>query len=282
MKKLLVILLCFLFATCIVTAAAPAKISDVFLYDEARMDVGSVYHYIGSDIEGNNGIDFYIYVQSKDSIVVYKGYDKLIPGSVYVINTTFDWEHMMRSKIEATNPLNNTLPQVEIGTKLNVNFKEKKVSISYTRNDESGKPKLNNSNYKYKVEPCFDYGFFHFDLQFALRFLKEGVDIFRVSSTYSGIVAESEIKLLKDETVNNIPCKKYEIRGLGILAEAYNVKGQVWIAKNDPRHYTVKYLNYVQKDNFWPNFRLELVDIKTMDAEQWKDFVKQLLAKANQ
>jgi len=44
--------------------AAPPEVSTAyFAFDPARIDVGNMYHYIASDLEGNFPMDTYIYVK---------------------------------------------------------------------------------------------------------------------------------------------------------------------------------------------------------------------------
>ena len=63
--------------------AAPQGITtDYFVFDESKMDVGSMYHYIASDIAGKYPMDTFVYVKSRDTIVVYKDYKTLFPDLV--------------------------------------------------------------------------------------------------------------------------------------------------------------------------------------------------------
>lgn len=258
-------------------------VSAIFRYDESKIDVGSVYHYIASDIAGKNSMNAYLYVQSKDTVSVYKDFSQLY-SSIYFINYTMDWNHMMRKTASAYNPLNNkNLPKTELKTEgFPTDFLHHKLKIKSTVTDEKGKPVTTTMIIRYTHEPCYDYSFYHFDLQFAFRFLKPGVTRFMVGNTIGTDYADTRVTFIKEEKVDGIVCRKYELKSLGILATIFNAKGYVWLAKDDPRHYTVKYINYLERTSFWKNFKLQLKDIKKMDQQQWNDFLAKVVVQKNQ
>lgn len=258
------------------------KITDIYQYNELKIDVGNVYHYITSDIEGKSPMDTFLYVKSKDTIVTYKDYRKIL-NEVYIITWTFDWDHMMLKHAVAVNPLNNKeFPNIDLSTDAFTDYQKKKYVVNHFRNDMSGKKTNNSRVINLERIPSFDYSFFHFDLQFAMRFLKKGIKSFTIGNVYSRSYNNGTVKYVGDETINGILCQKYYLQMDGILAVIFNSKGYLWLAKDDPRHYAVKYINYQRRNWNWKNFKLELAGIQKMEPKQWDDFVAEKVKEANQ
>lgn len=150
-----------------------------------------------------------------------------------------------------------------------------------TQNNRRGKPVTKTHTLQYKREPFYEYSFFHFDLQFALRHLKDGVNEFVVGNTFVFKSGEMIIKYAGEETINGIPCRKYEHRTQGFLAKLLGARGYIWLAKDDPRHYTVKYTSNLWRNPKWKNFCLQLKEVKKMEPSEWEAFVQELVAEAN-
>jgi len=257
------------------------KISDIFQFDASKIDVGDVYHYTASDIKGRNGMDTFVYVKSKDTLVVIKDYKK-VANEFYIINWTFDWNQMMMKHAEAYNPLNNQkLPNIDISTVGQMDYQHRKFTYVHIINDQYGKKKNDSGVLNLIRLPNYDYTFFHFDLQFAMRFLKSNIKSFKMGNFFF-ICNEGSVKYVGNEKVKGIMCRKYKLRLDGILAFILNSRGYIWLAKDDPRHYCVKYINYQRRNWTWGDFKLDLVDIKKMTPAEWDELVAGEIKQANE
>lgn len=255
--------------------------TDCFQFDPSRIDVGSMYHYVASDQKGRHPMDTYVYVKSLDTIVVYKDYRQIL-DRVIIVEGKFNWDYMMVEGLHAYNPLKDlTRPREEIETIGQIDFTRNVFVTKATQNNRRGKPVTKTHTLQYKREPFYEYSFFHFDLQFALRHLKDGVNEFVVGNTFVFKSGEMIIKYAGEETINGIPCRKYEHRTQGFLAKLLGARGYIWLAKDDPRHYTVKYTSNLWRNPKWKNFSLELKEVKKMEPSEWEAFVQELVAEAN-
>lgn len=280
-RRVMTLFLVLLIFGATVFAAPQDGGTDCFQFDPSRMDVGSMYHYVASDQKGKHPMDTYVYVKSLDTIVVYKDYRQIL-DRVIIVEGKFNWDYMMVEGLHAYNPLKDlTRPREEIETIGQIDFTRNVFVTKATQNNRRGKPVTKTHTLQYKREPFYEYSFFHFDLQFALRHLKDGVNEFVVGNTFVFKSGEMIIKYAGEETINGIPCRKYEHRTQGFLAKLLGARGYIWLAKDDPRHYTVKYTSNLWRNPKWKNFCLQLKEVKKMEPSEWEAFVQELVAEAN-
>lgn len=283
-RRVITLFLVLLIFGATVFAAPQDGGTDCFQFEPSRMDVGNMYHYVASDLDGKYPMDTYLYVKSPDTIVIYKDYPQIFPdqGLVFIVEIKFNWDYMMAERLYARNPVNDlTIPKQEIESIGEIDFTRKVFNIKATVNDQQGKPVTKTYILEYEREPFYDYSLFHIDLQFALRHLKEDVKKFMVGNTYAAKYGELIIEYVGEETINGIPCRKYEHRTQGILAKLLGAWGYIWLAKDDPRHYTVKYTSNLWRNPKWKNFCLQLKEVKKMEPSEWEAFVQELVAEAN-
>lgn len=285
MKRRIITLFLALLLFGLTVFAAPQGVStEYFEFDPSRLDVGSMYHYVASDLTGKYPMDTYVYVKSLDTIAIYKDYPQIAPdqGLVFIVEDEFNWDYMMTERVYAYNPLNDlTIPNQEIESLGQIDFVRKVFDIKATANDGRGKPVTKTFILNFEREPFYDYSLFHIDLQFALRHLKDGVKKLMVGNTFAARYNEMIIEYVGEETINGIPCRKYEHRSQGILAKLLGARGYIWLAKDDPRHYTVKYTSQLRRNATWKNFCLQLKEIRKIKPEEWEAFVQELVAEAN-
>ncbi|HEY8391817.1 MAG TPA: hypothetical protein VIL83_03725 [Capillibacterium sp.] len=101
-----------------------------------------------------------------------------------------------------------------------------------------------------------------------------------MGNTFAGKYSEMLIKEVGEETVNGIPCRKYEHRTQGMLAKVMRAWGHLWLAKEDPRHYTVKYTCNMMRNNKWKNFAMQLKGIKRMEEKEWEVLLQERVVEA--
>jgi hypothetical protein len=63
---------------------------DKFLYQPEKIDKGTVYHYVKSNINGSKPCDVFVFIQSEDLIEVFKIYPGT--GATYYVTAEFDWD----------------------------------------------------------------------------------------------------------------------------------------------------------------------------------------------
>lgn len=254
-------------------ANQPRTISENFKFTSSKMDVGTMYHYIVSDIQGATPISIYIYVKSKDTVIIYRDYTPYVNNIVLLQTVKFNWNYMMAQEINGVNPLDSSKIHFHnFGS--TVNFSKKAIIFRQTAQNEYV------ALAHYRSEPCYSYLNYHIDLQFALRFLKKPENGATITDYFVDQAREAQIHYLNDETIKGINCRKYELKRLGILATLFSPKAYFWLAKNDARHYTVKYVNYIPLEG-WKNLKLELINQQRMSVVEWENYIQSLIATAN-
>lgn len=82
-RRVITLFLVFLLFGVTIFAAGQERVTEYFKFDPSRMDVGSMYHYVASDLDGKYPLDTYLYVKSPDTIVIYKDYPQIFPDQAW-------------------------------------------------------------------------------------------------------------------------------------------------------------------------------------------------------
>lgn len=242
-----------------VTSSATA-----FKYDPAKIEVGTVYHYVKSNIDGSKPADVAIFVASIDRVEVFKVY----PGAkaTFVVTSDMDWEVFSAKSL-------STLEIYKDGSR--------KVTARARLSRETNQYAYTVGQSQYSVPighyPVHNYNFDLTSLNFSFRHLANPESAFSigvhvpafdlrslVKFVYSG---QAEIKYLSDEAYNGVACRKYSIGGQGLA----NKTGTIWV--NKEKGYIENVEIPVADNPSWKSFKLKLTGVETMSPEAWNNYI---------
>lgn len=274
MSKLGTIRIVVAFA-CAALAAGYAEDRDslaAFRYDPAKMDVGTAYVYRLGDQAGVKTMQIYLYVKSPDTLLVYKDYSTIAP-MVFDVNVRFDWSRMMFAEERGVNPFwTSRMPNTNHESIGVWNFEKRRMPITMTVFDSKGREKNRVMVIEANRFPTFDFSLYHIDLQFALRHYAGGPGPWVIGGFYGGYYIESELKLARQETKDGKRCDVFELRGLGFLGWAMNIKQRIWVDRDDPFRRVVRYENDMKISPF-NDVLLTLKEYRKMSLEEWNAMV---------
>lgn len=273
---LTILALCALAAAPLAAQAAP--IGEVYAWNDARMDVGHFYHYVFTDMKGNGPQDTYLYISGKGEYQLLNNayqakYQKAITFITCKLNpftafyTTWDVVNLLPASDKSYR-----------NAHYDFDLARGKVLYDYLEiKDGKDKPQKGEMDWEANVYKAGSTG-----VEFAIFFrqLRDGVKPFvlryqdALNRTYN-----MDCSYEKDEVVDGIPCRKYLIKGQGLLAKVQNVQGAVWLAKDDPVRYMVKHTMNMRVDWDYGNAMVVMAERRPMTPAEWKAFQEALVLK---
>ena len=241
--------------------SAVTSSTDRFRYQPDRIEVGTVYHYTKSNLDGSKPITVSIFITSKDRLEVMKSEEGLI-DSAHVI-AEMDWTTFSAVKLDA-------------GVIIKDGSREARALLQLSTKDNSVFVKVAGME---KTVPIGHYPFhiYNFDfvsLNFILRHLidpKAGFEIGIGDPTFSEEIfaykGKAVFQYVGDARLHGVECRKYRVTG-----EAFGGKeGAVWV--NKKRGYAENIEIPVRDNPDWKDFKFELKAVGKMNPDQWKKFM---------
>lgn len=238
-----------------------------FRYQPRKIEVGIVYHYLKTNIDGTNPEHISIYVASNDQIESFKFHPKGTRAALVI--ATMDWSTFSAKNLESwqvhadkEKALVATLRYLPAGREVEVaipimNKGPEQVTIKYL--------------------PFHVYNFDLASLNFAFRHLVDPAKPFKVGisdPTFSdsgpafSYRGEVEIAFLGEEVRAGELCRKYRIDGPGLQ----NRGGTIWVNKRGGHFQD---LEIALPDNpDWQSFKFKLQKTERMNRLQWAQFQK--------
>ena len=237
---------------------------NAFSYEPAKIEPGTVYHYVKSNIDGSKPADVTIFVSSDEHLEVFKIY----PGSnaTFYVTADMDWE------VFSPKALDGYEIYKDGSRKLIMHAELSKEKNEYT---------YNNGKDQYSVPighfPMHNYNFDLTSLNFTFRQLTNPKSDFSVGIHYPAFdlvhfvkfvyTGQVNIKYLSDEIRNMVTCRKYEIGGEGFA----NKTGTVWVNKD--KGY-IEDIEIPLADNpSWNSFKLKLTSVEVMSQDAWNSYI---------
>jgi hypothetical protein len=235
--------------------------TDRFKYRPDRIEVGTVYHYTKSNLDGSKPITVSIFVAAKDRLEVMKSEEGLT-DSAHVI-AEMDW-----STFSATN--------LDAGVILKDGSREPRARLRLSAKDNSVFVKVGGAEKTVAVGhyPFHIYNFDFVSLNFILRHLldpKAGFEIGVGDPTFDENIfaykGKASFQYAGDERLHGIECRKYRVTG-----EAFGGKeGAVWVNKKGGYAESIEIP--VRDNPDWKDFKMELKAIQKMSPDQWKKYM---------
>ena len=260
-KSLRVILMCLGLLVSLANAQNDVK---KFRYQPKKISVGTVYHYVKTNIDGTHPEQISIYVAAEDRSESFKCHPKGERAGLVIAN--MDWTNFSVKRLESWQVFAGG--EKKLFATLTYANGETTVSIPAT-----GKP---DEKTKVMHLPFHVYNFDLASLNFAFRHLAEPRTEFTIGIAdptfkeaplfaYKG---EATIEYVSEEQRNGALCRKYKIDGNGLE----NRGGFIWV--NKAREH-VEDMEIALPDNpDWQTFKFLLKRIEQMTPAKWEAFIK--------
>lgn len=237
-----------------------------FRFRPGKIEVGAVYHYLKTNVDGTKPEHVSTYVAAPDRIESFKFHPKAARAALVI--ATMDWETFSAKRLESWQVFRD---DKKLFATLDYLPKERAVNVSI--------PPLGKVDEKTAVKhlPFHVYNFDLASLNFAFRHLKDPRAAFTVGLAdptfaddgpvffYRG---EVTVAYVGEETRNKVACRKYRIDGPGLS----NRGGHIWVNKSAGHFEDVE---IALPDNpEWQSFKFKLERTRRMSRAEWEAFMK--------
>ena len=235
-----------------------------FTYRPEFIEVGTIYYYIKSNIDGSYPARIFIYVRDPDHLEVLKFEEHGIDAAL--VNAHMDWETFSADQLESwvLTPDGGRRWQALLSS----SFEDQTFTISW----QERKDIIPVGHY-----PTHIYNFDFISLNYILRHWEDPEGEVTIGilqpdfdpnpetmMKYEGIVL---IKYVGSEARNGQSCRKYNIGGEGLK----NNNGVMWV---NVEKGIIEDIEIPIPDNLdWENFKFKFVSSEYMDPRQWTEFM---------
>jgi len=235
-----------------------------FSYQPELIRVGTVYHYIKSNIDGSYPARILIYISDIDQLEVLKFEEHGMDAAL--VKAHMDWEIFSADRLESwvLTPDGNCRTQASLSS----SPKDRTFTISWQGRNEV----VNVGHY-----PVHIYNFDFISLNYILRHWNnpEGevtVGVLQPNfdpdpdpmMNYEGTVA---LKFLEEVEHNEQPCRKYSIGGKGLKGHS----GVMWVNRERG---IIEDIEIPVPDNpDWDDFKFKFISDEKMSPNQWANFM---------
>ena len=253
--------------TAVAYAAAQSSVGK-FRYQPKRVVVGTVYHYLKTNIDGTEPEHVSQYVASRERLEAFKFHPKGERAALVIAE--MDWTIFSAKRLESWQVYSKG---------------EKKLFATLTylnaeRAAEVSIPSMKKTAEKTAIKhlPFHIYNFDLGSLNFAFRHLVDprgsfviglADPTFQDEGPLFGYRGEVEVDYVVDESRQGVRCRKYRIDGAGLE----NRGGHIWVNKS--KGY-IEDMEISLPDNpNWQSFKFRLTGTEQMSRQQWEAFMKE-------
>src|SRR5215213_4099902 len=243
---------------------------DQFSYHPELIEVGTVYHYIKSNIDGSYPARIVIYVRKNDQLEVLKFEEHGMDAAL--VKAHMDWEVFSAIRLDSwvLTPDGNCRPQASLSSFR----KDSTFTISW-----QGRSEVVNVGHF----PVHLYNFDFISLNCILRHWNNpkgevSVGVLQPNfdpdpdkmMKYEGTVV---IQYLEDGDRNEQPCCKYSIDGEGLKGH----RGMMWVNREKG---IIEDIEIPIPDNpDWVDFKFKFISDEKMNPGQWTNFMNEEIKK---
>lgn len=233
-------------------------VEGVFAYDPSRITVGTVYHYVKTDIDGSHPEHISVYVAGLDRLEAFKFHPG--PNRAALVTAWMDWSLFSARRMEAIQVYPDGLETII--AKLEYDASSSQLLMDVTSAQPPTKLPI-------PFRPWHVYGFDLSTLNFAMRHLVDPTKTFEFGVFLRGsYLGEVTVSFRGEESRYGIQCRKYEIDGPGLKGRG----GHIWL-DHDKMHFVDLEIELPDNPN-WTSFKLRLKSVGHLTAQQWKQFRK--------
>lgn len=249
------------------TKEAPVVVGvEAFAFQSSRIPVGTVYHYIKSNIDGSTPERVSLYMPDETTLEAYRWREPKPPTTVHV-KAKMDWGRLSAVRLESQR---KTRWQ---GSQMN-------AIAEYAATSRTMTIEFSDKTHDSVTVEHIPFHFYQFDLaslNVAFRQLADPTRTFQiglVNPTFSETGAALEyrgvatIAYEKNETHSEFPCRRYHIDGPGVK----NQGGTIWVERNEGHIIDLEIQNPNHPD--WLSFKLKFVGKETMTPPEWQTFMR--------
>jgi hypothetical protein len=256
----------FLFLLLFAIPCAAQNDSAKFRFDGKKIRVGTVYHYVKTNIDGTKPEYVSQYAAAADRLEAFKFHPQGQRAALVV--ATMDWQVFSARRLESWQVF--AAGKKNLFATLDYSDAAKSVEVSIP---STGRP---NEKTSVRQLPFHVYNFDFGSLNFAFRHLVNPETAFTVGVAdptfkdaplfaYKG---EATISYAGRDTRNNAKCRKYKIDGAGLE----NRGGFIWV---NEKHGHIEDMEIALADNpNWTSFKFRLLKTEKMSRSKWENFMK--------
>ena len=229
-----------------------------------RIAVGTVYHYVKTNVDGTQPEQISLYILSRDRIESYKFHPKGTRAGL--VTAEMDWKNFVPTKLESRQVFPTGERKLFATLTLDADGRNITVSIP------TAKPEP--ETVKVESMPFHLYNFDLASLNVTLPHLADPKKPFTVGIVdptfkpeplvaYKG---ELTVTYEKDEQRNGVETRRYRAEGSGIGG-----KGTIWVNKKQGHIEDMEF--DVANNPDWKTFKLKLTKTEKMTPDQWQQFI---------
>jgi hypothetical protein len=229
-----------------------------------RIAVGTVYHYVKTNVDGTQPEQISLYIVSRDRVESYKFHPKGTRAGL--VTAEMDWKNFVARKLESRQVFASGERKLFATLTLDADGRNITVSIP------TAKPEP--ETVKVESMPFHLYNFDLASLNVTLPHLTDPKKPFTVGIVdptfkpeplvaYKG---ELTVTYEKDEQRNGVETRRYRAEGSGIGG-----KGTIWVNKKQGHIEDMEF--DVANNPDWKTFKLKLTKTEKMTADQWQQFI---------
>jgi hypothetical protein len=256
-------------ALCLAVVAHAMARSGVeeFRFQPKKIVLGTVYHYLKTNIDGTEPEYVSQYVASRERLEAFKFHTKGERAALVIAD--MDWSIFSARRLESWQVFAGG--EKKLFATLNYFDAERTVEVSIpTMRKESEKTAI-------KHLPFHVYNFDLGSLNFAFRHLIKPRGSFVVGIADPTFKEQGPLFMYKgevtiayagEESRQGVRCRKYSINGTGLE----NRGGSIWVNKSKGH---IEDMEIALPDNpNWQSFKLRLTRIEQMSRDKWEAFIK--------
>jgi len=236
-----------------------------FKYQPEKINIGTVYHYTKSNLDGTYPARIYIRLMDKENLDVWKFEEHNVDAAH--VTAHMDWTSFSADQVRsfwATSDGNQKKQAV-----LTSSYSESSFSIDWQGHSET----IQIGHYPVHI---FNFDFISLNMILPHWPEPEGeVEIGIIQPNFdqnaAGLIKyDGKVKLryLEDEDRNGFRCRKYSIGGEGLQ----NQQGLIWLDLG--KMHAVDMEIPIPDNPSWNSFKFALVSLQMMNDETWKHFME--------
>lgn len=239
---------------------------EAFQFQASRVPVGTVYHYIKSNIDGSTPERVSLYMPDERTLEAYRWREPK-PQTTSYVKATMDWGRLSATRLESHRKQRWLGPQLNAVAEYSSTTKAMSIEFADKTRDSV-------------TIDHIPFHFYQFDLaslNVAFRQLSDPTkpfDVGLVNPTFAETGAALEYRGLatityeKDEMHSEFPCRRYRIDGPGVK----NQGGTIWVERSEGHiiDLEIKLPNHPD----WVSFKLKFVGKEAMTPPEWIAFMK--------
>ncbi len=244
--------------------AAAAAQAPVYKFRPERVAVGTVYHYLKTNVDGSQAENISTYIASSERIESFKYHEKGTRSGLVIAD--MDWKNFMARRLESWQVFGKD--ERRLFATLEYSPSDQSITVSIP----AAKPEP--ETVKVGRIPFHLYNFDLASLNVAWPHLVDPrkpfvVGIADPTFAHGPLVAykgEMAVTYERDEARNGVETRRYAAKGKGIGGE-----GTIWVNKEFGHIEDMEF--NVANNPDWKTFKLKLIKTETRTPAQWQEFI---------